>query len=140
MIPTNTFQDAVKAMLLADPVIAQHIAPAHIRIGTVRPTQLPAIIISPTRANILGRAAGGQIVAEVSLLVGVYASNTGEDDTSHTLGPSAFVALMDAPKASGFQIDEWERPSVIFHDQAASVGNASHNIISLRAVIRWFDQ
>lgn len=139
MIPVDSFQSAVRATLLADPVISQHVAPAHIRIGTVRPEQLPAIIISPTRANILGRAAGGQIVAEVSLLVSVYASNTGEDYTSHTLAPSAFVAFLDAPQMHGLWIDEWERPSIITHDQAASVGNASHSVISLRAVIRWHD-
>lgn len=139
MIPVDAFQAGVRAALLADPVIAQHVAPDQVRMGSVRPAQLPAIIISPTRANILGRASGGQIVAEVSLLVSVYASNTGEDDAAHTLGPSAFVALMDAPTMHGLAVDQWEHPSIIMHDQAAAVGNASQDIISLRAIIRWHD-
>lgn len=139
MIPVDAFQAGVRAALLADPVIAQHVDPAHVRVGTLRPAQLPAIIISPTRANILGRASGGQIVAEVSLLVSVYASNTGEDDADHTLGPSAFTTLMDVPTMQGLTVDQWERPSIIMHDQAAAVGNASQDIISLRAIIRWHD-
>lgn len=139
MIPVDAFQAGVRAALLADPVISQHVVPAHIRVGTMRPDQLPSIIIGNTRANILGRSAGGQIVAEVSLMLSVYASNTGEDDADHTLGPSAFVALMDAPTMHGISVDAWERPSIIMHDQAAAVGHARQDIISLRAVIRWHD-
>lgn len=139
MIPVDAFQAGVRAALLADPVIAQHVAPDHIRMGRVRPAQLPAIIISPTRSEILGRASGGQIVAEVSLLISVFASNAGDDEAAQTLGPSAFVALMDAPMMHGLDVDSWERPSIIMHDQAADVGNALHHIISLRAVIRWRD-
>lgn len=139
MIPIDSFQAGVRAALLADPVIAQHVDPDHVRVGTLRPAQLPAVVISPTRANVLGRASGGQIVAEVSLLVSVYASNTGEDDADHTLGPSAFTTLMDAPAMHGLAVDQWERPSITMHDQAAAVGNASQDIISLRAVIRWRD-
>lgn len=140
MIPVDAFQSAVRAALLADPVIAQHVDPAHVRVGTVRPNQLPAIIIGTTRANILGRAAGGQIVAEVSLLVSVFARNDTDDEVSHTLAPSAFVALMDAPRMHGLEVDSWERPFLTFADQAASIGNASHGAVSLKAIIRWHDQ
>lgn len=139
MIPIDSFQAGVRAALLADPVIAQHVDPAHVRVGTLRPAQLPAIIISPTRANVLGRASGGQIVAEVSLLVSVYASNTGDDDAAHTIGPSAFLALLDAPTMHGLSVDQWERPSIIMHDQAAAVGHARQDIISVRTIIRWHD-
>lgn len=46
---------------------------------------------------------------------------------------------MDAPPMQGLSVDQWERPSIIMHDQAAAVGNASQDIISLRAIIRWHD-
>ncbi len=135
MIPTLALQEAVRARLLADPVIAQHVEPARIRMASVRPEHLPAIHLSPTRTNILGRASGGQIVAEVSQLLHVWAVQDGSG-TAESIAAAAMLALMDAPQALGFAFDEWERPTLVWSEQPAFDG-AAHGAISLRAVIRW---
>lgn len=140
MIPVEAFQDALKVKLLADPVIAKHVAPAHIRVGTLRPTQLPAIVISPTRASILGRASGGQIVAELRAMLHVWTKAEGDHDAAQDISSAAVMALMDAPKATGFAVDDWDRPALVWTDQAAGVSSTSTGAIGLRAVIRWCDK
>lgn len=139
MIPVDALQAAIRARLLADPVISQHVAAHHVRAGTVRPVQLPAILIAPSRSEILGRASGGQIVAEVSLMLHVWASTEDEQNVAQQIGAAAFVSMLDAPAASGFAFDSWERPHMVWSDQSAAIGNAAHGAISLRAVIRWRD-
>lgn len=139
MIPVDAFQSAVRAKLLADPVIAQHVAPDHIRIGTVRPRQLPAILIAPTSSEILGRAAGGQIVAETSCIVHLWVSTEDNSNTAQEIGAAAFMALLDAPQTHGFEVDSWERPFITWFDQTATIGNAAKGAIALRAIIRWHD-
>lgn len=139
MIPVDAFQAAVRAALLSNPVIRQHVAPEHIRVGTMRPAQLPSIVISPTRANVLGRAGGGQIVADVRCIVHVLVSNDSGSSVTQDIGAAAFMALMDAPIAQGLEIDDWERPIITWADQSVSIGNASHGAIALSAIIRWHD-
>lgn len=138
MIPTLAFQESVRARLLADPVIRQHVDPRHIRAASMQPEQLPAIHLSPTRAEILGRASGNQLVAEVSMMVSLWAIQDGSE-TAENIAAAAFVALLDAPAAIGFSFDEWQRPSIVFSDHAISVANASSAAISLQAVIRWHE-
>lgn len=138
MIPTMQFQEAVRARLLADPVIAQHVRPEHIRAGSVRPDQLPAILITPTQTEIRGYAAGGQIVAEVRLMLHSFSASA-EIETGMEVAAAAVVALLDAPMATGFEIDEWERPFLTWADQAAHLADTSHAAIALRAVIRWHE-
>ena len=139
MIPVDALQTAIRTRLLADPIIGQHVAAQHVRVGTVRPVQLPAILIAPTRSEILGRASGGQIVAEVSLMLHVWASTENDLNVAQDIGAAAFVAMLDAPAATGFAVDSWERPHMVWSDQSAGIGNAAHGAISLRAVIRWRD-
>lgn len=139
MIPVDALQAAIRARLLADPIIGQHVAPHHLRVGTVRPVQLPAILIAPTSSEILGRASGGQIVAEVNLMLHVWASTENDLNVAQEIGAAAFVAMLDAPTATGFAVDSWERPHMVWSDQSAAIGNAAHGAISLRAVIRWRD-
>lgn len=139
MIPVDALQAAIRARLLADPVVSQHVAPHHVRVGTVRPAQLPAIMIAPTRSQILGRASGGQIVAEVSLMLHVWASTENDQNIAQQIGAAAFIAMLDAPAAAGFAFDSWERPHMVWSDQSAAIGNAAHGAISLRCVIRWRD-
>ncbi|MCT4332627.1 DUF3168 domain-containing protein [Paracoccus sp. YLB-12] len=136
MIPSLALQGAVRQRLLSDPVISLLVAPRNIRAGDMRPTDFPAIVLSPTRTEILGRAAAGQIVAEVQAMLHVWVINDGSE-TGENIAASAFTALLDAPEAEGFEIDRWERPSLVWVDQAASVGGASHGAIALRATIRW---
>lgn len=136
MIPSLALQGAVRQRLLSDPVIGLLVEPRNVRSGDMRPTDFPAVIISPTRTEILGRAAAGQIVAEVQLMLHIWCINDGTQ-TGENIAASAFTALLDAPEAEGFEVDSWDRPSVVWVDQAASVGGASHGAIALRATIRW---
>lgn len=135
MIPTLALQEAVRAGLLADPVIAQHIEPARIRAASVRPEQLPSIHLSPTRTDILGRASGGQIVAEVSQLLHVWAVQDGSG-TVEQIAAAGVLALLDAPEAKGFAFDTWDKPTLVWSDQPGLDG-AAHGAVALRAVIRW---
>lgn len=136
MIPTLATQEAIRARLLADPVIAQHVEPARIRMASIRSEQLPAIHLSPTQTEILGRASGGQIVAEVRAMVHLWALQDGSG-IAEDLAASASVALMDAPPANDFFIDEWDRPHLVWSDQNPAIAHCSQGAISLRAVIRW---
>ena len=138
MIPSLAFQEAVRARLLADPTIALHVTPDRIRAGSFRPEQLPAIVITPTQTEILGRAAGRQIVAEVRMMLHCWAVADGTE-TGPAIAAAAVMALLDAPRTYGlgFDIDRWERPHLVWADQAAAVADASHGAIALRAVIRW---
>lgn len=135
MIPTLALQEAVRARLLADPMIAQHVEPARVRMAAIRPEQLPAIHLSPTRTEILGRASGGQIVAEVSQILHVWAVQDGSG-TVEQITAATVLALMDAPEAKGFAFDAWDRPTLVWSEQPGLDG-AAHGAISLRAVIRW---
>lgn len=136
MIPSLALQGAVRRRLLSDPVISMLVEPNNIRSGDMRPADFPAIVLSPTRTEILGRAAGGQIVAEVQLMLHIWCVNDGSG-TGERIAANAFTALLDAPEAEGFEVDSWERPTLVWVDQAGSVGNASHGAIALRATIRW---
>lgn len=137
MIPTLAVQEAIRARLVDDATIALHVEPARIRAASVRPEQLPAIHLSPSRTEILGRASGGQIVAEVSQLLHVWAVQDGSG-TAESIAAAALVTLMDAPDAQGFDFDSWERPALVWSEQPAFDG-AAHAAISLRAVIRWHE-
>ncbi|WCR09581.1 DUF3168 domain-containing protein [Paracoccus stylophorae] len=139
MIPSLALQQAVRARLLADPFISASVLPERIRAGDRRPSEFPSIILSPARTEILGRAAGGQIVAEVSAMLHVWADADGSG-TGEGIAAGVFMALIDAPEAEGFEIDEWQRPHLTWVDQAGAVANASFGTVALRATIRWRDQ
>lgn len=136
MIPTLALQEAIRARLLSDPVVAQHVEPPRIRMAAIRPEQLPAIHLSPSRTEILGRASGGQIVAEVAQMVHVWAVQDGSG-TAESIAAAAMVALLDAPQAKGLDFDAWERPRLVWSDQSPAIANCAYGSISLRAVIRW---
>lgn len=135
MIPTLALQEAIRAQFLADEIIPLYIEPARIRAASVRPEQLPAIHLSGLRTEILGRAAGGQIVAEVRAMAHLWAMQDGSG-TAEGIAAAMMMALMDAPQANGFDIDEWERPTLAWTDQPGLDG-AAHGAVALRAVIRW---
>lgn len=136
MIPSLALQAAVRAELVNDPYITERVAPEHIRSGEVRPDQFPAILLLPTRTEILGRAAGGQIVAEARILLNIWAHNDGTE-IGPEIAAGVFTALMDAPEAEGFEVDSWDRPNIVWFDSSVSVPNACHGTVALRAQIRW---
>lgn len=135
MIPTLAVQEAIRARLLSDQTIPLYIEPAHIRAASVRSDQLPSIHLSGLRTEILGRASGGQIVAEVRAMAHLWAVQDGSC-TAEGIAAAMMMALMDPPQAKGFAFDEWDRPTLVWSTQA-EIANAVHGIVGLRTVIRW---
>lgn len=139
MTPDLALQQAVRAMLIADPVIAQLVAPERIRAGSIRPEHLPAIVLAPARMDILGRTSGGQIAAAIRMTVHVWAVQDGSE-TGNRIAAAAMVALMDAPRGDAFQIDGidgWDRPALVWMPDPDPALSCAHGAIGLRAVLRW---
>ncbi|WP_151720654.1 tail completion protein gp17 [Gemmobacter serpentinus] len=106
--PSFALQDLIGDTLVADPAITLHVGPLNIRAGSIRPGNTPAIVLAPSQVKFLGHAAGGQIVAEVRVLLHLWTVEDGSTVAQAVAG-AMLAALMDAPKAEGFAIDEWDR-------------------------------
>lgn len=136
MTPDMELQRAVKLALVAAPGVAAHITPERIRAGIARPEDAPVIIMAPAQVDILGRASGGQVVAEVSMKLHVWtAADT--SDIAHQITSAAMLALMDAPRVDGVQVDEWERPAMTWVPDPDPAYSFAHAVIALRAALRW---
>ncbi|MBL4928003.1 DUF3168 domain-containing protein [Fuscibacter oryzae] len=134
--PTLALQTAVRAVLITSPTIVQHIAPERIRAGAIRPEHMPSIVMTPGRVEVRGRASGGQIVAEVALMLHLWAVEDGSEVAQEIAG-GVLAALMDAPPADGFAIDEWARPDLAWLSDPDPARSHTHAAIALRAVLRW---
>lgn len=152
--PTVALQMLIRDRLAEHPKIEERISPYNIRVGPIGPHHMPAIVLSPARVRILGRASGGQIVAEVRVFLhlwtpedastlsdGQYSSwllkNEGGSATAQIIANAMLSALMDAPRASGFQIDEWDRPELVWNRDPDPAQPFIHGTVALRAVLRW---
>ena len=136
MTPDMELQRAVKLALVATPAIAEHITPERIRAGIARPEDAPVIIMAPAQVDILGRASGGQVVAEVSMKLHVW-TEAGQADTAQQITSAAMLALMDAPRVDGAQVDEWERPAMAWVPDPDPAMSFAHAVIALRCILRW---
>ena len=134
--PSLALQVLIGDRLAADPAITAHVAPVNIRAGVLRPDNLPAIALAPARVAVLGRAAGGQIVAEVRLFLHLW---TPEDAPSvaQAVAGAMLAALMDAPAATGFSVDDWERPALVWARDPDPARAMTQGTVALRAVLRW---
>ncbi|AGT09270.1 tail completion protein gp17 [Paracoccus aminophilus] len=134
--PSLALQTAVGDALAASPAVTAHVAPERIRAGSIRPEFMPAILLPAGNVEILGRAASGQTVAEVSLILHLWAVQDSSDVAQEIAG-AVLAVLMDAPPAAGFWFDEWDRPSLAWVPDPDPAQSHSHAAIKLRAVIRW---
>ncbi len=134
--PTFALQDLIGDMLAADPAITQHVDPLNIRAGSIRPDNMPAIVLAPSQVQLLGRAAGGQIVAEVKALLHLWTVEDGSAVAQAVAG-AMLAALMDAPKGDGFSIDEWDRPQLAWMRDPDPARSFGHGVMAVRAVLRW---
>lgn len=134
--PTLALQIAVGDALAAAPGVITHVAPERIRTGSIRPETMPAIVLGDGKLAILGRASGGQIVAEVQMMLHIWALADGSD-VAQAIAGAALMSLLDAPAASEFSVDEWDRPALAWVPDPDPARAHSHAAISLRAVIRW---
>ncbi|WP_166436171.1 tail completion protein gp17 [Paracoccus versutus] len=129
-------QRAVRLALIAAPGVAAHITPERIRASIARPEDAPVIIMAPAQVDILGRASGGQVVAEIAMKLHVWTA-ADQSDIAHQITSAAMLALMDAPRVDGMQVDEWERPAMAWVPDPASALSFAHAVIALRAALRW---
>lgn len=136
MDPSLALQTVIGDRLAADPFVTSFVDPVNIRAGSIRPDNLPAIIISPARVTVLGRAAGGQIVAEVRAMLHIWAVEDGSTVAQAVAG-AVLAAMMDAPAAVGFAIDEWDRPELVWSRDPDPARSFTQGTVGLRAVLRW---
>lgn len=134
--PIFALQDLIGNTLAADPAITLHVDPLNIRAGSIRPDNMPAIVLAPSQVQLLGRAAGGQMVAEVRALLHLWAVEDGSV-VAQVVAGAMLAALMDAPKSDGFAIDEWDRPQLAWMRDPDPARSYGHSVMALRAVLRW---
>ncbi|MCJ1900953.1 MULTISPECIES: DUF3168 domain-containing protein [Paracoccus] len=134
--PGLALQAAVGNALATAPGVAAHVAPERIRAGMIRPEHMPAILLGAGNVEVLGRASGGKIVAEVRMMLHLWAVDDGSDVAQEVAG-AMLMALMDAPPGDGFWFDGWDRPALAWIPDPDPAQSHSHAAISLRAVIRW---
>lgn len=134
--PTLALQVLIGDRLAGDPAITAHVEPVNIRAGALRPEHLPAIVLAPARVAVLGRAAGGQIVAEVRLFLHLWAPEEASPVAQAVAG-AMLTSLMDAPAATAFSIDEWDRPGLVWSRDPDPARAYTKATVALRAVLRW---
>lgn len=136
MTPDMELQRAVRLALIDAEGVVEHITPERIRAGSIRPETMPAILLAPVEVEILGRASGGQVVAEASMKLHVWTAAV-DASLAQQITSAAMLALMDAPRAEGFDFDQWERPVMAWVPDPDPALSCAHAVISLRAVMRW---
>lgn len=135
-MPVLPSRRAVRAALISAPGVVAHVPAERIRAGIARPGDVPVIILQPAHVDVLGRAAGVQVVTEVRLMLHVW---TGADqvDIAQQIVSAAMVALMDAPAVRECAIQGWERPVMTWARDPDPALSFAHGVISLRAVVYW---
>ncbi len=136
MDPTLALQSLIGDRLAADPAITAHVDPVNIRAGALRPEHLPAIVLAPARLSLLGRASGGQIVAELRSFLHLWAAEEAGPVAQEVAG-AMLASLMDAPAAQGFSIDAWDRPELVWSRDPDPARVHTKATVALRAVLRW---
>ena len=139
MAPDLALQTAIRAALIAEPVIAEYVPADRIRAGMIRDEELPAIILAPARVEMLGRGSGGQVSARIRIMVNCWAVEDGSD-IPFSIPAGVMRALMDAPRGDGFWIDPvngWERPSLVWMQEVEAETTYLRAVISLDAVVTW---
>ncbi|MBY0136897.1 DUF3168 domain-containing protein [Paracoccus yeei] len=136
MTPDMELQRAVRLALIAAPGVAEHITPERIRTGLARPEAMPCIIMTPAEVHIFGHASGGQVVAEAAMKLHVWTAADQAAVAQQVTG-AAMLALMDAPRPDGAEVDRWERPVMAWVPDPDPAMSCAHAVISLRAVLRW---
>ncbi|WP_347920290.1 DUF3168 domain-containing protein [Paracoccus marcusii] len=135
--PALAFQTAVRADLIGAPAVTALVPPDHVRANDARPEQMPAIILAGARTEYLGRAAGGQRVARVSLTLHIWAADDG-DDTARLIGAAIHDALEFGPAATPeITVDEWHPLSAVWLRDMQGELALAHGVMALDATVRW---
>lgn len=136
--PALALHEIIGDLLAADPQITAHVDPVNIRAGSIRPDNTPAIILAPARFSILGRASGGQIVAEVRAMVHIWALEDGST-IAQAVAHAVMAALIDPPatRDTGVYIDDWERPELVWSRDPDPARAFTQGTVAIRAALRW---
>jgi hypothetical protein len=135
--PSVAFQTAVRQHLIADTTVTALVQPANVRAGSTRPDKQPCIILAGASTQYLGRAAGDQHMARVSLDLHIWAIEDGAD-TAKAIGFAvcrSIAAMLD--EQDGFAIDELDQPRMIWLRDPQPELAYTHGVLDLEAVIRW---
>ncbi|MBL4917450.1 tail completion protein gp17 [Szabonella alba] len=134
--PSLALQTVVRAALIGNPAVLQHVAPENIRAGSIRSVNMPGIVLAPARVEVMGRASGGQIVAEVRAMLHIWTVQDGSE-VAQAIAGAVLAVLMDAPAGQGFTIDDWDRPELVWMPDPDPAQSCAHGAVALRAVLRW---
>lgn len=132
MTPDLEFMSAVRGALV--PALDGLVAPEAIRAGGVRPETFPAVVMSLPSVEIEGRASGNQTVAELDMLLHIWAADD-DAELAQSIGAAVRRALMDAPLCEAIRFDGWDRPRMTWVADPAN--EALHGAVSLSCVARW---
>lgn len=135
--PSVAFQTAVRQHLIADATVTALVQPDRIRAGSTRPDKMPCVILADASTQYLGRAAGDQHMARVSLDLHIWAIEDGAD-TAKAIGFAvcrSIVAMSD--QQGSFEIDELDQPRMIWLRDPQPELAFAHGILDIEAVIRW---
>lgn len=134
--PTLALQTAIGDALVASPAVTALVDPAHIRGGSTRPDNLPAIIMSGGQTIFLGNASGAQYLARVFLDLHIWAVEDGAD-TAKAIGFAVSNVLKEAPDAAGFSFDEFGLPAIRWMRDPEPEKSFTHGVLTVEAVMRW---
>ena len=132
--PSLALQTAIRAHLFGSAAVIANVPADHLRAGSPRPENLPAIVIGNGTVMNHGRAAGGQYVATVFLDLHIWTLDDGID-LAKTIGGSVGAALIDWPETEGFELDEFKVTRVVW--PADPDPQYGHGVLSIEAVVRW---
>lgn len=135
--PSVAFQTAIRQQLIAEAAVTALVQPDSIRAGSTRPDKTPCVILAAASTEYLGRAAGEQHLARISLDIHVWAIEDGAD-TAKAIGFAVCRSIigMDDDQ-DGFAIDQLDQPRMIWLRDPQPELAYTHGILDLEAVIRW---
>lgn len=135
--PSLDFQTALRSALIASSAVTALVPVQHIRSGSTRPDRTPCIILANPSTEFLGRAAGSQMLARVSIDLHIWATEDGAD-TAKLISFAASLAILGmTDEQDGFWIDDLDQPATIFLRDPQPEISFTHGVLSVEAVIRW---
>lgn len=135
--PSVALQTALRTKLINDPAVMALVTPNNVRAGSTRPDKTPCVILAGGQTQYLGRAAGGQHLAQINLDAHIWAIEDGAD-TAKAIGWAVSQALIAMPDIqSGFEIDSLDQPRMIWLRDVQPELSYTHGLLEIEAVIRW---
>ena len=132
--PLLALRTAVRAALVGDPRVSALVPGERVREGWVRADEASAITLRDGQTIFLGRAAGGQLLARLSLYLDLWSADA---DAAQRLGGAVAACLFDAPDVPGLGLDDWSRPAFTWMRDPDPARSMTHGAAVLDCVARW---